>query len=202
LMSKEKDRFSETYAVTEAFSGTYEIKLTRIWGKPLGDKVTVKVTTHDGTPQKREEWHRLELGTAGVAMLTVQLDGGRRTVSATVPPPAPRTPTVVARDPDRVFNMLRAMAEPAYAGMTKQHMASGGTSAAGTLNAQVMNSAIDLGPEVYHQNSLGSMGAGADLVGQAVVSSDRRSVRVSAAPAFQTATASPDINLSLIPGGK
>jgi hypothetical protein len=201
LMSKEKDRFSETYTATEAFSGTYEIKLTRVWGKPLGDKVTVKITTHDGTPQKREEWHRVELGTDGVATLKVQLDSGRRTVAATVPPPAPRTPPVVQRDPDRVFNLLRAMAEPAYAGMAKQHMAAGGTSAAGTLNSQVMNSAVDVGPEVYHQNKLGS-GAGADLVGQAVVSSDRRSVRVSAAPVFQTATAEPEVNLSLIPGGR
>jgi tetratricopeptide (TPR) repeat protein len=201
LMSKEKDRFSETYAATEAFSGTYEIKLTRIWGKPLGDKVTVKVTTYDGTPQKREEWHRVELGTDGTATLKVQVDAGRRTVAATVPPPAPRTPPVVARDPDRVFNLLRAMAEPAYAGMAKQHVAASGTSAAGTLNSQVMNSAVEMGPEVYHQQKLGS-GTGADLVGQAVVSSDRRSVRVSAAPVFQTATAEPEVNLSLIPGGR
>ena len=93
------------------------------------------------------------------------------------------------------------MAEPAYAGMTKQHMAAGGTSAAGSLNAQVMNSAVDVGPELYHQTKLGS-GSGADLVGQAVVSSDRRSVRVSAAPVFQTATAQPEVNLSLIPGGR
>jgi hypothetical protein len=201
LMSKDNDRFSENYTATEAFSGTYEIKLTRVWGKPLGDKVTVKVTTHDGTDQKREEWHRLDFGTDGIATLKVQLDDGRRTVAATVPPPAPRTPPVVARDPDRVFNLLRAMAEPAYAGMAKQHMAAGGTSAAGTLNSQVMNSAVDLGPEVYHQNTIGS-GTGADLVGQAVVSSDRRSVRVTAAPVFQTATAQPEVNLSLIPGGK
>jgi hypothetical protein len=54
---------------------------------------------------------------------------------------------------------------------------------------------------VYHQNTLGS-GTGADLVGQAVVSSDGRSVRVSAAPVFQTATAQAEVNLSLIPGGR
>jgi hypothetical protein len=60
---------------------------------------------------------------------------------------------------------------------------------------------VDVGPEVHHQNRLGS-GAGADLVGQAVVSSDRRSVRVTAAPIFQTATAEPEVNLSLIPGGR
>src|SRR5439155_18345147 len=157
LMTKEQDRFNETYNCSEAFSGTYDLKITRVWGKPLGDKATVKVTMHDGTPQKREEWHRVEFGTDGIATLKVQLDGGQRTVAATVPPPAQRAPAMAQRDRDRVFNLLRAMAEPAYAGMSKQHMAAGGTSAAGTLNAQVMNSAIDLGPEVYHQNSLGAM---------------------------------------------
>ena len=71
----------------------------------------------------KTELHRVEFDSRGVAALKVQAGGGRRTVAATVPPPAPRAPAAAAaKDPEQVFNLLRAMAEPAYSGMSKAQM--------------------------------------------------------------------------------
>src|SRR5262249_52821431 len=159
---------------------SYEVRVRRIWGEPLGGKVTVRVTRHQGTPQQTQELHRLALSSDGTAYLKVHLEDGRRTALTTVPPPmARRTDRAAAAkaNPDRVFNMLRAMAEPAYSGMTKQGMA-GGTSAAGGLAEQLLDAAPDIGPELVHQNKLATaqyMQTGADIMGQAVVSPDKKS---------------------------
>ena len=43
------DKYRETYTAAEAFPGSYEIRVKKVWGQPLGDKVTVRVTRHQGT---------------------------------------------------------------------------------------------------------------------------------------------------------
>ena len=199
------EKFRETYTAAEAFPGSYEIRVRKVWGQPLGDKVTVKVTRHQGTPQQTQELHRLTLGSDGVAYLKVNLEDGRRTALASVPPPAPRkVEQTAANRPDRVYNLLRAMAEPAYSGMTKQSMM-GGSSAAGPLTGQMLDVPTDLGPELVHQNKLNTGDAlrtGAEIMGEAVVSSDRSKVTMRMAPVFQTATDHSDVKLSVIPGGQ
>ena len=79
----------------------------------------------------------------------------------------------------------------------------GGTSANGAMPTQIMDVMTDIGPEVIHQNRLSTgMTMGADMQGQTVVSSDRRSVKMSLSPVFQTASSDPDVKLSSIPGGR
>jgi hypothetical protein len=207
MMAKDREsKYQESYVAAEAFSGSYELRVRSAWGRPMGGKVTLRVTRHQGTPDQAQELHRLELASDGTAYLKVHLEGGRRTEAASVPPPVARRPERAAAAgtaPDRVYNLLRAMAEPAYSGMTKQGMV-GGTSASGPMAAQVANTASDIGMEVVHQNRLATancLQTGTELVGQAVFSAERREIKMSLAPVFQTASDAPEVKLSLIPGG-
>src|SRR5262249_7046203 len=150
-----------------AFPGSYEIRVKRVWGKPLGGKVNVYVTRHQGTPEQTQELHRLEVGSDGEAYVKVHLDAGRSPDLAALPPPSARhrdQPAPRSARPDRVYNLLRSMAEPSYAG-GKRGM-SGGTSAEGALSEPPPDVVpTDIGAEVLlqskgaaveHQNRLGN----------------------------------------------
>ena len=200
------EKFRETYTAAEAFSGTHDIRVRKVWGQPLSDKVTIRVIKHQGTPDETQELHRLTLGSDGIAYLKVTLEGGRRTTLASVPPPAPRKapPKTAGNDPNRVYNLLRKMAEPAYSGMSRQTMMGGGTT--GPSAMQVLDGPTETtGTEVVHQNRLtagGTPHTGAEIMGEAVIASDRSKVTIHMAPVFQTATDKPEVKLIAIPGGQ
>jgi hypothetical protein len=206
LAEDRAEKFHEIYSAAEAFSGSYEVRVKKVWGQPLGDKVTVTVTRHQGTPEQTQELHRLTIGSDGVAYLKLNLDGGRRTGLASVPPPAPRKPAKAAtvRGRDQMFLALQKMSEPAYAGMSKQAMMGGGA-ATGPSAMQMFDTPTEsAGPEVAYQNRLttGDLHAGTEMMGQAVVASDRSKITVHVSPVFQTATDHPEVKLSTIPGGQ
>lgn len=208
LMDQDQaEKFRESYTAAEAFSGSYEIRARKIWGQPLADKVTIRVTRHQGTPQQTQELHRLGLGSDGVAYLKLQIEDGRRTSLATVPPPVAHRSdaTSTAQRPDRVYNLLRAMAEPAYSGQTKQSMM-GGTSAEGPSTMDVLDTPPEiLGAELVHQNKLNTddtLRTGAEMMGEAIVASDRSKITVRMAPVFRTASDVPEVKLTSIPGGQ
>lgn len=204
VLSKDRAQaYQESYVAAEAFSGSYEVRVRTVWGKPLGGKATIRVTRQQGTPNQSQELHRVEFNSDGIATLKVQVDNGRRTEIATVPPPAPRrTEVATGTSPDRIFNLLRSMSEPSFTASSKTPIA-GGTSAAGGMNTQMMEITPDIGPEIIHQNKLSTgMSTGTDMQGQAVVSSDRKSIKWSLSPVFQTASNEPEVKLSSIPGGK
>jgi hypothetical protein len=139
-----------------------------------------------------------------VATLKLNLEGGRRTTLAMVPPPAPRKAETktAARSPDKVYDMLRMMSDPVYSGMNKQAMM-GGAAPAGS---QLLDTPPPVaGEELIHQNKLTADDAphtGAEIMGRAVVASDRSKITVHVAPVFQTASDRSEVKLSAIPGGQ
>jgi hypothetical protein len=61
----------------------------------------------------------------------------------------------------------------------------------------------DVGPEVVHQNKQTyGLNTGTDLQSQAVIAADRRTIRLTLEPVFQTASSQADVKLTAIPGGK
>jgi hypothetical protein len=200
-----KDRaqaYRESYIAGEAFSGSYEIRARIVWGKPMGGKATIRVTRHQGTPNQATELHRVEFDANGAANLKIRLDDGRRTEMTSVPNTPRRAEKAAVARSDRVFNMLRSMSEPAFVASNKKPM-TGGASANGELPSQLMDVSPDIGPEVVHQNKLAnSHSTGTEFQGQAVIASDRKSIKWSMSPVFQTASSDPEVKLSAIPGGK
>src|SRR5262249_8030252 len=79
---------NETYAAPEAFSGEYRVIVEKVWGKTMGNKAQLKIIRHQGTPEETEELVTLKLTGPASAPVTIKLEGGRRTETAYVPPPA------------------------------------------------------------------------------------------------------------------
>ncbi len=197
------EKYKETYTAAEAFSGSYAIRVTKVWGQPLADKVTINVTRHQGTTAETKELHRLTLGSDGTAYLNIQVEDGRRTTLASVPPPSPPK-AAGASGPNGVYDLLRRMSDPAFSGMTKQSMMGGGSSATSPSALQLLDIPADVtGPEVVRQNAMtAGEHTGAEMMGQAVVAADRSKITLHMAPVFQTATDRPEVKLTAIPGGQ
>jgi hypothetical protein len=187
---------SETYVAAEGFSGDYKVWIERIWGKPLGGKAQLKIIRHQGTPNETEELITIRLTSDITAPVIVKLDAGRRTEAAYVPPPSASEPledaaTASADNNDSVFNKLRALADPEVTRLEhgiRGQVASPGRPVARQAPMSVKASEKD---RTVYQNRVRSFVANSvDVTAQAVLSADRRSVRISLSPVSNTATSS------------
>jgi hypothetical protein len=192
----------KTYVAAEAFAGENEVTLRRVWGRPLGGKVTVKIASHQGTPQQRERIETIVLDREH--KMKVVLDEGRRTTLAKVAPTAAyQKPVLASANRSRVFNKLRALADPNFTDSgsgLRGGVSSQGTSA-GSSGLQIPNVTAQ-GGQAFQQGIFSPVNGGMDLTAQAEVTSDRRYVTVSLAPVFQTANRVQLPVMSFIPGGR
>lgn len=202
-------KYLEVYTVAEAFNGTYEAKVDRVWGRPTSGKAQIKVIRHQGTPDQRVEYHTINLDKPEV--VKIPLTGGRRTELAAVPPPAVTghpDKEKVASSSDRAVNRLRALADPSYSGESTTLRGGGAGS-----SAQPMDAVYDLsGPKttgnVTYQTKVAKMDKGnIDMTANAAIQTNRKGeteIHVTMSPVFDTAqyTDEPTVNNPLIPGGK
>src|SRR5262249_38277842 len=203
---------SSSYIAAEAFSGDNEVTIRRLWGQPLGAKAKVKIILHKGTPEQTERIETVVLDRD--AKLHFTLDQGRRTSLAVVPAvtstPKPEAVAGHSPGPDKVFNKLRAVADPELVmpdSSTKGGIGSQGMTPDTRFGSQSPGGSGSTG-QVAGQQGINGLGInGIDLTAQAVIEGDRdgqRYVRLSMAPVFQTATrvtAQPVISFPGIPGG-
>jgi tetratricopeptide (TPR) repeat protein len=195
---------TESYVAAEAFPGSYELVIRRIWGEPMGGKVTIKVTKHAGGANESVELHTVTLDAKGEGTLKVQLADGRRTQSDSVPVGATVKRLPVAKPSrEEVYSLLRSMADPMLATSGKPGVA-GGSSAAGAMpatgRAQV---GMEPGVELTHQTKVKpALTSGVDLLTRTTISSDRSTMTISLNPAFDSAAGTPRVPLAAVPGGK
>jgi hypothetical protein len=160
---------AELYICPRGLPGDYEIRLERVWGNPLGGRVKVEVTYYEGTPKEKRESHYVPVTAS--KPLVVTLEAGRRTQLLAIPqfytPPLSHSH---ARMPYQ--QLLASAAEQTsmneYGG-PQQLFQFGGRAAPG---------AVAFNPQIRQF----FFGAGMGV--QAVVSSDRRYVRLSIFPSF------------------
>ena len=195
----------ETYTAAEAFKGNYEIRVKKVWGKTLGDKAQVRVIHNQGTAQQHEEIFSIDL--TKNAPLVVKVNEGRRTELAYVSPPSLRPTSrsekirMVSKD---VGTQLRDIADPEVTGFQRgTSIASGAIPIEMEAPAPSKNDGND---KILYQTRVQSFMKNAmDVTTQVVLSSDRRSMRVSVTPVFEsTANIKPGatvVNSSVIPGG-
>ena len=72
-----KDGYSETYACARGYAGQYRIAIRKIWGDVAGGKVTVHMITDYGTKDQRYVEHQVPIERD--AMLITEVKNGRRT---------------------------------------------------------------------------------------------------------------------------
>jgi hypothetical protein len=164
------------YVCSEAFDGQYRLALRNVWGKPTGGKVTVDIFTHFGTPQQKVIHEQIPL-TDKAAVVQFEMKDGRRQ------DPLPEAQVAqVARIQNAVNQAILA-----------QQMANlnNGTAAANNFNAglaqqQAMANRLGFnrGGAVGYRPQITVLPEGAQFLANAVISADRRYVRVSPSPSF------------------
>ncbi|MFL5342320.1 MAG: hypothetical protein ACJ8F7_19405, partial [Gemmataceae bacterium] len=200
----------ETYVVREAFNGSYEVKVDRVWGRTTTGKAQVKVIRHQGTPDQFVEYHSIDVEKP--EPLKVSLTGGRRTELAYVPPPSRSVDPArekVAPSLERSINRLRALADPTFTG-TEAPPKIGRVGGVGTVGAglePVRDGSGVRATNVAFTTKVDSLPGSADLTAQTEIKVKRNGdteVRVKVTPVYETSRLSetPVIDNPLIPGGK
>ena len=194
------------YVAAQAFPGAYDITVERVWGRPLGAKVTVEIIQHQGTADERIDIQTLVIDKTN--KLTVALDKGRRTSVASVPPPSANDETVredKAANPDRVLNKLRAMADPTSIEATG--LRGGGFRSTGVVKAKpgdiraVSAAATDPSKTPAFQKVNSFVGNALDMTAQTTVVPEKGEIRMRLTPVFQSAGKNAPAANPLIPGG-
>jgi hypothetical protein len=185
---------SETYVAAQAFSGEYRITVDRIWGRPLGNKAQLRIIRHQGTPEESEELVTVTIDSATSKPVIVNLSSGRRTSAAYVPPPESLNPpedvTAPSSGTDAVLNKLRVLADPEVTGVEQTGMRGGaGSPLARSSESAARKVAASVNDRTLYQTKVSSfISNSVDVTAQAVMSADRRSVRLSVSPVFNTAS--------------
>ena len=169
----------EEYVCPQAVSGTYRVQISNVFGKLVGNRVAITVRKHAGTAKEQRSVHTIEL-TGDSGNFTVELDGGRREtpldLSALSEPAAPpELVSVPRRRPRGQLPMTPERAE-VLADFVEEEFPQPGRGPVRRAGAIGFVPVIQVIPE------------GATLSANAVISADRRYVRISVAPFFNTIT--------------
>jgi tetratricopeptide (TPR) repeat protein len=203
------DMTSETYTAGQAFSGDYVISVERFRGRPLGDRAQLRVIQHQGTAEESEQLLSVDLHSA--APTKVRLNNGRRTEAAYVPPPSalqPVEPVAPRGGKPDVLAELRNAADPEITGVQKGFRAQTVSPTATRVSIAGPDRDPDPSPNdrAFYQTKIDSFVKNSlDVTAQAVLSADRRHVRVSLAPLAAPAATISDravtVSDPVIPGG-
>jgi tetratricopeptide (TPR) repeat protein len=203
---------AETYVAAQAYSGKYTITVDRVWGRAFADKAQLKIIRHQGTPEENEQLLTIDMKSRQSQPITITLESGRRREAAYVSRDAAPTEPVEAgaiESPDAVFHQLRTLADPELAGYESQGFR-GGVSSNGSsplLPSQIARTTEppSANDRTLYQTKVKSFVSNSlDVTAQAVLSADRRFVRLSLTPVFSGVTgvqSGAGVSFSVIPGG-
>jgi hypothetical protein len=172
--------FSEAYVCPEGFAGDYRVLIKTIWGRPTSGKVTVDVYTHYGSQKQTLVNDQIRIDEKN-AVVEFKLDRGRRT-----------EPVADAQ----VANVAKIQNAANRELLAQQLAAANSSSSAGQSFATSLSTAGGLGlvPGFFLRGAVGyrpvitTIPSGAQFNTNAVISADRRYVRVSPAPTFTQIT--------------
>ena len=162
----------EYYVCPKAFPGNYKLRVRKIWGDVVADKVTVDVYTGYGTSDQRHERQRIKVFEDEDALVVFELESGRRLQ------PLEQQQLQVA------IQRQEAISRAALAQQLSDF--SDPTAATGLTPREIARRRLALGGlgAVGFQPIIQTLPAGTQLFVSGVVSADRRYVRISPSPSF------------------
>ncbi len=171
LPENTSDESSEVYVCPKGFAGEYRVRIHRVWGEVAAGKVTVDVYTHMRTGEMKHERKQLELNEKD-AMVVFELEKGRRTE----PLQTAQLATAVKRQQQLSRSVLA------------QQMASGSDTSILPFGRDFARQAAFFGGRgaVGFQPIVQTIQDGPSMIATAVISADRRYVRIGVAPTFNT----------------
>jgi len=168
------DGFRETYVCPKAFSGPYRMLLRCVWGDVTAGKVAVTIRTGVWDEGQRMEKQMVALKN-GEAVVQFDLDGGRREASLQQHQVANAAIGHLAVRHHVLAQQLAANADP---GSLASFAASRQRSFAGGFVPVVGGGAVGYQPVII------TLPEGTNLMSMAVISADRRYVRITPQPLF------------------
>jgi hypothetical protein len=171
---KENVGYVENYVVPRAFAGDYKILVRRVWGKVAAGKVTVDIVSQYGTMEQKQLRQQIPLGEKD-ALVNFTLEEGRR------------------KEPLEQAQVAVAAANHREMGkgiLAQQLSASSDPNAARDLavarNLQRRGLPFFRNGAVGYQPVISTLPEGTNMSVTAVVSADRRYVRITPTPLFST----------------
>jgi hypothetical protein len=163
--------YSEYYVCPEGFSGEYRLVVKRVWGQPSAGKVTVEVATHLGSEREQVIGRQVSIGKNDSAVAFELADGRRQE----------------ALDAEQIANVARAQEAISRAIVTQQLASYESSDATLDYRRSVQQAQRDgrlprrnvgVRPEITQ------LPEGTQYGSMAVISADRRYVRVTPFPNF------------------
>ncbi|HEV7222597.1 MAG TPA: hypothetical protein VGN42_07840, partial [Pirellulales bacterium] len=174
---------SEVYVCPKGFDGTYRVMVRRVWGKLAANKVTVDIYWHYFSKREKKQTKQLEL-VSDEAVAAFDLQDGRRTEPLAEQQVANAVAGQVAAGRQLLAQQLNALNNPQALGS----FLSGANQSGQTdgLGFNPFNPFVPFGFKgaVGYQPVITSLPKGAIMTTSAVISADRRYVRVSPTPFF------------------
>ena len=167
-----KQGFSEEYVCARAFPGEYHVRIRKVWGEVVADKVTVDVTLNHGTDHAQHQRQRIQVFDDEDALVVFQLEEGRRSQ-----PLEEQELQVAVRRQEAISRAVLAQQLSDFSDPTALR----GLSREEALRRRL---ALGGGGAVGFQPVIITLPAGTQMVATGVISADRRYVRISSAPSF------------------
>lgn len=167
--------FSEQYSCAEGFPGEYRVRIRKVWGEVVAGKVTIEVYKNFGTENQRYEKQRITVPDESDAMVVFELEQSRREQPL---------------DIEKLQVAVNRQGEIGQAVLAQQLGNSSDPRIAPIRNPLRGNDLRDRlalaerGGAVGFQPIIQTLPSGTQLQATAVVSADRRYVRISASPSF------------------
>lgn len=169
--------YSETYVCPRAFSGDYRLAIRRVWGQVTANTVTVDVYLNYGTPEMQHQREQIQLSgedAEGDSVVKFALNTGRRT--------EPLDAQVVATAAQRQQAVSQAVLAQQLGGLTDP----GSVPLAPNDPRRRGLPLLPAQGAVGFQPVIITLPEGTNLIATAVVSADRRYVRITSVPFFST----------------
>ncbi len=174
---KSAEAITESYACPIGFSGEYKLLVRPVWGKVAAGKVNVKVVTHAGTEGEEVIARSIEVGDEP-AMVVFELHQGRRT--------EPLEEQIVKNATIKQIAVNRAILAQQIETGSQDTLRDLAFDRAVAANLGVF--VPRLRPAVGFRPVITPLPEGLQLSARAVVTADRRYVRISPQPSFSGVT--------------
>ena len=175
---------SEAYVCPKGFDGTYRMMLRRVWGKVTTGKVNVEVITNLGTSYAVDIRKKVSLD-KDEALVVFELRNGRRKEPLREQQVANDIRSQLVLNRQILAQQLAAAADPrSLLGMALSRAGSSGTEGVGGGDELRRLLGANFGGAVGYQPVITVLPEGAMMMATAVISADRRYVRITASPQF------------------
>jgi len=171
--------FSEAYVCPEGFAGEYRMMVRKVWGRPTSGKITIDIYTHYSSSDQSVIHQQIDIDEKD-ALVIFALDKGRRKDAL----------------PEAQVAQVAKVQNAANRALLAQQLtnAANGQSATSFGNSMATGAGLGFVPPFFMRGAVGyrpviqNFPTGANFSSNAVISADRRYVRVSPSPTFSQIT--------------